>query len=140
MHKKASRVLLALAVVMIAGIATHQAYAQTSTSASDNQVVIVIIAALTGSIVAPIILWATKENTPDATGKLPSDPFNARQYVIALVVGIPSVITLMITELTGLAANVNSLQSIAILFLMAFVQALGVDIAKSRTASAISNP
>lgn len=138
--RKLYRSLLVLPVIVMIAIVTNQAYAQTPTQASDNAVMIVIIASFVGGLLAPIILWASKEQTPDSTGKLPNDPFNVRQYVLAVLVGIPALLAILVTEVTSLNGTVGSLQSLVIIFLMAFVQGLGIDTAKSRIGSAITNP
>ena len=138
--QKTKRLMLAFVMVILAAIATNEAFAQTNSNPQDSNVIIVVIAGVLGAATAPVILWATKESTPGADGKLPNDPFDKKQYILALVIGIPSVTGLLITEISGLNATVSGLGGTIILFLMAFVQGLGVDIGKSRIGQAIKNP
>lgn len=126
--------LLAI-VAFVAIVSGSSAYAQTQSPLTDSQFNLVIEATVVGVVIAPIIGWATQENT-DTTKAL---PFNFRQYAISLIIGIPAVITLMLTEVTTLHITVVGYQGDAILFLTALIQALGVDYTKSRASRAITN-
>lgn len=111
------------------------AYAQTEAPLTDSQFNLVLEASFIGVVIAPIIGWATQENT-DTTK---ADPFNYRQYAISLIVGIPSIVTLMLTEVSTLHITIVGYQGDVVLFMTAFIQALGIDYTKSRISTAITN-
>lgn len=130
------RRLLALVAIIVIAITVSSAYAQTPTpKLSDSQVNLVIIAAISGVIVAPFVGFSTQENTSTT----PADKFNWRQYGLALITGIPAVTALLLGEITGLHAQVEGYIGNILLFLMAFTQGLGVDYLKSRIAQAAQN-
>lgn len=134
MQKKVKLALLSI-VAFVAIASGSSAYAQTQAPLTDSQFNLVIIASVVGVLVAPIVGFATQENT-DTTK---AAPFNERQYAISLIIGIPAVVTLMLTEVTTLHVSVIGYQGDAILFLTALLQALGVDYTKSRASKAITN-
>lgn len=129
------RALALLALVLVA-ITFSSAYADTPTpTLNDSQVELVVVASITGVVVAPFVGFATQENSSSA----PADKFNWRQYTLALVAGIPTVTALLMGEITGLHATVEGFIGNMLLFLMAFTQGLGVDYLKSRIAQASKN-
>lgn len=134
MQKSKKAALLSL-VAFVAIVSGSSAYAQTEAPLTDSQFNIVIVASVVGAIIAPIIGFATQENT-DTTK---ATPFNWRQYALSLIIGIPAIVTLMMTEISTLHVTVIGYQGEVMLFLMAFMQGLGIDYGKSRIVKAITN-
>lgn len=130
--KKAFFLSLVVFTAIMGGTA---AYAQTEGPLTDSQFNLVLEASVLGVVIAPIVGWATQENT-DTTK---AAPFNYRQYVISLIVGIPSIVTLMLTEVSTLHITIVGYQGDVVLFMTAFIQALGIDYTKSRISTAITN-
>ena len=116
--------------ITIAGI--QVAYAQEATAIEDiddNTVIIIIVAAVTGGLVAPIVGFAAKKE----------GNFNWRQYGMAAIVGIPASLGLIMAEIVALQFVIGNLASIVMLFLLVFTQALGIDYVKSKAKKAITN-
>lgn len=137
-----------LAAIAFLVIATSVSFAHAETPSAipltDSQVNLVIIASVIGVLVAPIVGFATQPTpAPPAAGQpAPTkDPnaFNWKQYALSLIIGIPSVMTILMAEINGLHATVTGYQGNILLFLMAFMQGLAVDYGKSRIQKAITN-
>ena len=135
--------ILLITAAVILGV-TQNAYSQeeempvetNSQSLEDKAVTIVLAAALLGGITAPIVGFATQQMKE---GK--ADPFNWRQYALAVIVVLPSTLALSLAEITVLAdvEKVATALGTVALFIAVYLQALGIDYAKSRTKKAISN-
>lgn len=122
--------LLLVAGITIAGI--QVTYAQETTAVEDvddDTVIVVLIAAVTGGLVAPIIGFVSKKE----------GSFNWRQYGMAVIVGVPAVLGLVMAEIVALELNISNLASVLMLFIMVFTQSLGIDYAKSKAKKAITN-
>lgn len=122
--------ILLVAGITIAGI--QITYAQETTvieDIDDNTVIVVLIAAITGGLAAPIIGFAAKKE----------GSFNWRQYGMAVIIGIPAVLGLVMAEIVALELNISNLASVLMLFIMVFTQSLGIDYAKSKAKKAITN-
>ena len=132
---KSKKAFLLSIVAFAAIMGGSAAYAQTEAPLTDSQFNLVLEASGIGAVLAPIIGWATQENT-DTTK---AAPFNFRQYAISLLIGIPAIVTLMLTEVTTLHVTVIGYQGDVVLFITAFIQALGIDYTKSRISTAITN-
>jgi len=123
--------ILLVAGITIAGI--QVAFAQEGNAIEaidDNTVIVVIAAAVTGGLAAPIVGFAAKKN---------DEKFNWKQYAMAVVIVIPGSLGLIMMEIIALEINVSNLASIVVLFIMVFTQALGIDYGKSRAKKAITN-
>jgi len=96
----------------------------------DNTVIVVIVAAVTGGMAAPIIGYAAKKE---------DSKFNWKQYAMAVAIVVPSSLGLIMMEIIALEMNVSNLASIVVLYIMVFTQALGIDYGKSRAKKAITN-
>lgn len=122
--------LLLVAGITIAGIQVASAQeAAAIEDVDDDTVIVVLIAAITGGLAAPIIGFAAKKE----------GAFNWRQYGMAVIVGIPAVLGLVMAEIVALELNVSNLASVLMLFIMVFTQSLGIDYAKSKAKKAITN-
>jgi len=79
--------------ITIAGIQVADAQEATAIEdIDDNTVVVIIIAAITGGMAAPIVGFATnKEGT-----------FNWKQYGVAVIVGVPASLGLIMAEIVAL--------------------------------------
>lgn len=116
--------------ITIAGI--QVAHAQDSTAIEDiddSTVIIILIAAITGGMAAPIVGFASKKE----------GGFNWKQYGMAVIVGIPASLGLIMAEILALQFVIGNFASVVMLFLLVFTQALGIDYAKSRAKRAITN-
>ncbi len=122
-------------ILLVAGItiaAMQLAYAQDATAIEDiddNTVIVILIAAVTGGMAAPIIGFASKKE----------GNFDWKQYGMAVIVGIPASLGLIMAEIVALQFVIGNLASIVMLFLLVFTQALGIDYVKSRAKKAITN-
>lgn len=136
--------MILITAALIIGIA-QQSYAQEETpieepaidtTLEDKAVMIVIAAALLGGITAPIVGYATQQMKE---GK--SDPFNWRQYSLAVIVVLPSTLALSLVELMALVdvEKVSTALGTVALFIAIYLQSLGIDYAKSRTKKSIKN-
>jgi len=96
----------------------------------DNTVIVVIAAAVTGGLTAPIIGYAAKKE---------DNKFDWKQYAIAVAIVLPGSLGLIMMEIVALEINVSNLASIVVLFIMVFTQSLGIDYGKSRAKKAITN-
>lgn len=146
MRKKSLAVGISLIFAAIILGVTQIAYAQeetpieeeptVDTSLQDRAVMIVLAAALIGGITAPIVGYATQQSKEGKT-----DPFNWRQYSIAVIVVLPATLGLSLAEITALVdvEKVSSSLGIVALFLAVYLQALGIDYAKSRAKKAFKN-
>lgn len=136
--RKKRAIFAVIAFVAIAG--STSAYAQSTPELSDSQVTLVIFASVIAALIAPIIGYATAQPNEEP-GKPPVyEKFNVRRYVLAVIIGIPGTLGLIMMELTTLNIEVVGLQGTVILFLMVFIQALGIDHSKQRISNAVSNP
>lgn len=142
--QKSKKLALLATVAFLSLLIPSLAYAQTTTNPplTDNEFNIIVIACVVGALSAPIIGWATSETTPatpPATTST-SQKFNWKQYALSIVIGVPATLALIMTEISTLHVTIVGYQGDAMLFIMALIQALGVDYSKSRIQTAISNP
>jgi len=102
----------------------------------DKAVMIVLVAAIIGGVTAPIVGYATQQAKDGKT-----DPFNWRQYSLAVIIVLPSTLALSLAEITALAdvEKVSTALGTVALFIAIYLQALGIDYAKSRTKKAMAN-
>jgi hypothetical protein len=128
-------------------VSVNQIYAQEEeTPASDpnedRAVLIVLGASAIGALTIPLFGYATQSTTPPKEGEQPKppEPFNTRQYVLAVIINIPAVLMLTLSELQIIdPAAVATLQGQTILAIMVFVNSLGVEFGKSRISHALKN-
>ena len=134
MNQKFLLVGIIFLVVGFVLAAMQTSYAQEAVTATiedveDNTVVVVLIAATIGGLAAPIIGFAAKKE-----GK-----FDWKQYAMAVIIGVPGTMGLILAEVMVLQMSITNLASVVVLFIMVFTQALGIDYAKSKAKKAITN-
>ena len=145
MRKKSMAVGMSLIFAAIVIGVTQIAYAQEETpieeptidtTLQDKAVMIVLAAALIGGVTAPIVGYATQQSREGKT-----DPFNWRQYSLAVIVVLPATLGLSLAEITALAdvEKVSTALGTVALFIAVYLQALGIDYAKSRAKKAFKN-
>jgi len=145
MRKKSMAVGISLIFAAVILGVTQFAYAQEEepieeptieTTLQDKAVMIVIVAALIGGITAPIVGYATQQSKEGKT-----DPFNWRQYSLAVIVVLPATLGLSLAEITALAdvEKVSTALGTVSLFIAVYLQALGIEYAKSRAKKAFKN-
>ena len=145
MRKKSLAVGMSLIFAAVILGVTQFAYAQEETpieeptidtTLQDKAVMIVIVAALIGGITAPIVGYATQQSKE---GK--SDPFNWRQYSLAVIVVLPATLGLSLAEITALVdvEKVSTALGIVSLFIAVYLQALEIEYAKSRAKKSFKN-
>jgi len=102
----------------------------------DKAVMIVLMGAVVGGLVAPIIGYATQQQKD---GK--NEPFNWRQYTIAVIIVLPSTLALSLGEIQLLTdvTKVGTFAGAVTLFIATFIQAVGIEYAKSRAKRAFKN-
>ncbi len=116
--------------ITIAGI--QVAFAQETSAiedVDDNTVIVIVIAAAVGGFVAPIVGYAANKE----------DSFNWKQYTMAVTIILPSTLALIMAEIIVLEMSVSNAASVVVIFIMVFLQALGIDYGKSRAKKAINN-
>lgn len=138
MHiKKSLMLLLTICVGVIALASNGYAHAQTvASNLNNNEIGIIVAAVFAGAFGAPIVGYATQE-IDKTTGT--RDKFDWGQYALAVPLVLVSGLGLLLSELTSVSISATGLQADLILFIMVFMQALGIDYLKSRTGTAISN-
>ena len=122
--------ILLVVGITIAGI--QVAFAQEGNviaEVDDTTVIVIVIAASIGGFVAPIIGYAANKE----------ESFNWKQYAMAVVIILPSTLALIMAEIIVLQMNVTNFASVVVIFIMVFLQALGIDYGKSRAKKAINN-
>jgi hypothetical protein len=135
---KAKNVMLLSIVALVAVLSTSGwAHAQAATTTlSDSSTELIIIATVVGSLVAPIFQWATS-NANATSGNI--TPFSWQQYALAIIIVMPISFGLLITELGTMTLTGTGVQATATLFLMAFINGLGINSLKKSIAQASSN-
>lgn len=106
---------------------TVNAFAATSVTASDTGTGIIIFASVVGAFSIPLIGAATN----------PANPFDARQYVLAIVIILPTTLGFTLTALESFVIESISIKTGAMLFITVYLQAMGIEYGKSRTSKAL---
>ncbi len=122
--------ILLVVGITIAGI--QVAFAQEGNAiedVDDSTVIVIVIAATIGAFVAPIVGYAANKE----------ENFNWKQYSMAVIIILPSTLGLILAEIIVLEMNVSNFASVVVIFIMVFLQALGIDYGKSRAKKAINN-
>lgn len=140
------RKIALVAIVVLVGLVSANGYvhAQTNSTAgtsqppslSNQQSEVIIIATIVGSFSAPILQWATS-NVDKTSAQITK--FSWSQYAIAIIVVLPTSFGLIVTELQTVTFTGTNVQAYAIVFLMAFIQGMGLNSLKKSVAQAISN-
>ena len=122
--------MFAIAITMVGS--SGIAYAQIMGTPEDDATMVIIVAALIGSFVAPIFHWAVAK-----TKEGENNPFDWKQYIVALIVVIPTTMGLIATQISVLNIEVTTLQAVIVLFITVFIEALGINMIKAGTAQRI---
>lgn len=114
-------------IAILGLLLTAQAFAQPAGTASDIGTSIIIFASVVGAFSIPLIGYATN----------PANPFDARQYVLAIIIILPTTLGFTLTALESFVIESISIKTGAMLFITVFLQAMGIEYGKSRTAKAL---
>lgn len=136
--------LFALAALVGTVSAFGYVYAQTNSTGgtttapklTDQQTELVIIATIVGGLAAPIIQWAGSEANK-TTGT--RDKFDWGQYALAVIIVLPATFGIIMTELQTLTFSGVNLQANAIVFILAFLQGMGVNTIKKNIQQSLTN-
>ena len=114
-------------VAIIGMVFTVQAWgALAGSEARDVATLIVLAGSLTGAFAIPLMGYATQDY-----------PFNPRQYVLAVIVVLPTTLGWTLTTLENMSVESISVQTGIILFISVLLNAMGIEYGKSRTAKAL---
>lgn len=136
--------IILIAAAIVIGV-TQNAIAQdelppdeepTMQTLEDKAVMIVLIGSIVGGLVAPILGYATQHQTDGR-----NEPFNWRQYSIAVIIVLPSTLALSLGEIQVLTdvAKVGTFAGAVTLFIATFIQAVGIEYGKARASRAFKN-
>ena len=135
MKQRNLRIISLLVVAISLTLTVGSSYAQEAEDgqeAMDKAVDIILIAAITGGLVVPILGYATaSKDSNNAT-----NPFNWRQYALAVIIVVPITLGIAMMQITTFElTEITKAQSVT-LFITVFLQALGIEYAKSRAKKA----
>ena len=103
------------------------AYGEFASTPQDDGIIVIIIAVSVGSVAAPWYAWATSK--PGADGK--QEKLNWPQYSRAIGITFIGNLALLVAEIEFFSIEVLTLQATIVLFIGAFIQALGINAAKA---------
>lgn len=124
MHKALRSVLLMISMTVLVG-GMGAAYAEIVSTPEDEAIIVVLVASLVGSLLAPILGWA---------GSKEKQPFDGKQYIRALILLIPASVTVISVQVEILNVEILTLQAVIGLFIITFLQAVGINSIKAGVA------